>query len=171
MCKQREIIKRCNCYLNSYEKLNGEKPCRTDADIRCATKTRDYYIENIEKLCKNDCPLECDTLEYQITPTYSQYPSINYAKEELTSSPLIKSKLTNDSKSNYELIKQSVLSLNIYYDDFVTAEFIQSPKSDIFDLVSNIGGIMGVFVGASFLSLVELIEVLIVVFTNFKRPN
>jgi len=170
LCSQRETIKMCNnCYLNSYEKLNGQKPCQTDNELRCATEAHDYYVKNINKLCMQDCPLECDTIEYQIATTYSHYPSMNYAKEELMNRPLIKSKLTNDSKLNYELIRQSVLSLNVYYDDFLYAEYSQSPKGEIPDLVSNVGGIVGVFIGASLLSFVEIFEVLIVMFNNLKH--
>jgi hypothetical protein len=36
----------------------------------------------------------------------------------------------------------------------------QQPKIELFGLISNLGGILGLFIGFSFISLLEIIEVL-----------
>ena len=36
----------------------------------------------------------------------------------------------------------------------------QQPKVELFGLISNLGGILGLFIGFSFISLLEIIEVL-----------
>jgi hypothetical protein len=36
----------------------------------------------------------------------------------------------------------------------------QQPKIELFDLISNVGGALGLFLGFSFISLLELFEVL-----------
>ena len=129
------------------------------------------YLRKISAICSPYCPLECNSNEYQITTTFSQYPTRQYAEQNLIKNPVIASKFQNE-KLIYETIKQSVLSLNIYYDDLSYTESVESPKLEIVDLVSNIGGVMGVFVGASLLSFFEIIEVIIEVFAIlFKKTK
>jgi hypothetical protein len=69
------------------------------------------------------------------------------------------------------LIKESVLSFNIYYEDLSYVEYRQSPKTRLADLISNIGGIVGVFIGASFLSFVEIVECAIEVVLILKSAK
>ena len=70
------------------------------------------------------------------------------------------------------MIKGSVLSLNIYFEQLSYTEISQNAKTELVDLVSNIGGLLGLFIGTSFLSFVEIIEIFIEVFvilcTKFK---
>ena len=49
----------------------------------------------------------------------------------------------------------------VYYDDLKYTLITQQPKTLLVDLVPNIGGILGLFVGTSFLSFVEIIELII----------
>ena len=52
----------------------------------------------------------------------------------------------------------------IYFLDTKYTVMNQQPKMETFDLVSNLGGILGLFIGISFLSFVEFIEILIEIF-------
>ena len=64
-----------------------------------------------------------------------------------------------------DTLKQSVLSIYVYYDDLKYTIIRKSPKFEWLDLISNIGGIMGIFLGTSFLSFVEIIDILVIIFT------
>ena len=48
--------------------------------------------------------------------------------------------------------------------DYLPLIITQIPKISLFDLISNIGGTLSLFIGISFFSLVELFEFLIYVF-------
>ncbi len=61
----------------------------------------------------------------------------------------------------YDLLKQSVLSLNVYFDQLSYTQISREAKLEIVDLVSGIGGLLGLFLGMSFLSFVEFIEMII----------
>ena len=54
--------------------------------------------------------------------------------------------------------------------DFSSLEITQIPKFTSFNLVSTIGGTLGIFVGIRFLSIVEVVElfmdILVVTFSN-----
>jgi len=101
---------------------------------------------NQEKLineCRIKCPLECDTIEYQVTMSSSPY--------------------TPDYQKN-------LTSFTIYYQDLEYTKISQFPKTQLFDLISNIGGLLGVFLGISFLSFAELIEIILeVVIILFEK--
>ena len=71
-----------------------------------------------------------------------------------------------------EDIRKNYYYLNIYYSDLKYTNISEKPMSSIFDIVSNIGGILGLFIGISFLSFAELLELLMeILFILFKSPN
>ena len=54
-----------------------------------------------------------------------------------------------------------MISFSIYYESLEYTLINQKSKMDVFDLISNIGGNLGLFIGISFLSLAEFIELFI----------
>ena len=50
-------------------------------------------------------------------------------------------------------------SFTIYFDQMKETVILEEIKTELTDLVSNIGGILGLFTGFSFLSLVEIFEI------------
>ena len=61
---------------------------------------------------------------------------------------------------------------DFYFDDLVITEITASPSVQFVDLISNIGGFFGLFVGLSVLSFVELIELAVNItriIINIKR--
>jgi len=171
MCFQQEAINKCGCYINGYPKLDGRIPCINLTQNSCVIQKYNDYLNEISAICGPSCPLECNSGEYQIATSFSQYPTRQYAENSLINNPIIASKFPNGTL-NYEIIKQSVLSLNVFYDTLSYTEYIESPKLEIFDLVSNIGGIIGVFVGASLLSVFEIVEVAIeILAVLFKKTS
>ena len=60
----------------------------------------------------------------------------------------------------YEHIKQSVLRLNIYYQTMEYTHISEKPKINIVDLLANIGGTLGLCLGLSVLSFIEMFEIM-----------
>jgi len=162
LCYQQYLINMCSCYLSTLSKLNGTTQCLSQSQTECSLSafvnfSSSGYISNI---CFQYCPLECDSITYQISTAFSNYPSYNYAKNLLMTNPMITSKFQNETLT-YDLIKQSVLSLNIYYDKLSYIQISKDTKTEIVDLVSGIGGLLGLFLGMSFLSFAELLEMIV----------
>ncbi len=62
--------------------------------------------------------------------------------------------------------------LRIYYESLKYISIRQIPKTKPFDLISNIGGIFGLFIGVSFVSLFEISELIIEgIFIFFERKK
>ena len=91
--------------------------------------------------------------------TFSEFPNPEYAKV-LMQNPKIISKYPPNHNITYEELKQSVLSVTIYYEDNTYTEITQVAKTGITDLISSMGGLLGLFIGISFLSFGEIIEII-----------
>lgn len=62
---------------------------------------------------------------------------------------------------NYSTIQQAFLGLHILYADIGYTKISEQPSLTVIDLISNIGGTLGLFIGISMLSVFEITEILI----------
>ena len=62
---------------------------------------------------------------------------------------------------NYEQVQKRFVSVKIYFNEMKYTFISQKPKTEVVDLVSNMGGTMGLFLGVSFLSFVEIFELIV----------
>ncbi|VDH96366.1 Hypothetical predicted protein, partial [Mytilus galloprovincialis] len=115
------------------------------------THNRDYY--NISKLVdKCDCPLSCSYTHYDVSLTSSLFPSDFYSEKLFD--------VVGVNDLNY--YRQKYISLHIYFDQLSTTISKQVPKySSAGDIFANLGGQMGLFLGASIVTLTELLEFLV----------
>ena len=68
-------------------------------------------------------------------------------------------------------LKKNFLNLNVFYRQ-LSYEYIQQQKAyDIFGLICDIGGSMGLFIGASMLTVVEVIDLLLVQTPFFRKQT
>ena len=61
------------------------------------------------------------------------------------------------------------LEFEVWYSDLSYIEISQTPKMTGFSLMNEIGGALGLFVGITFLSLLELFEFFFEIFLVFYR--
>jgi len=75
-----------------------------------------------------------------------------------------------DENSTWEEYINSHLTLNIFFPSQEYTEIRETPKMLVLDLISNLGGVLGIFLGFSIFSFIELFEILIrVVIILFKK--
>lgn len=119
----------------------------------CTLKFRKDFAENLfHEKCMNYCPIECDYVSYTVTKFNLDYPKSGNISD--------KDKINFfDSKyDTYEEVQKSYFSFVVYYEELKYTLISESPSMEIFDLVSITGGLLGLFVGLSFLSFVEVFE-------------
>ncbi|XP_031558143.1 FMRFamide-activated amiloride-sensitive sodium channel-like, partial [Actinia tenebrosa] len=63
-------------------------------------------------------------------------------------------------------IRDNLIELHVYYADLDYAHVEETPKYEFQDIISNVGGQLGMWIGVSALSIAEVIELFIIVF-NF----
>ncbi|XP_047502615.1 acid-sensing ion channel 2-like [Penaeus chinensis] len=164
LCVEREFRERCGCYIGQnplYDSLQTvpERRCSSVDRIEglcIASVTKSIEEDTI--LC--DCPLPCSEMKYDTQVTTSKTNNVYYNILSQTRKPL-KSICTNDSQ---------MVSLLVYLDSKSYQVTEESPAYSWDTLLSNIGGSLGLFVGVSLISILEVIEMIIdVIFAGFKR--
>jgi hypothetical protein len=92
-----------------------------------------FTSHNMINECSKYCPLECDFEQYEAFLSF-------HVPENMS--------------------KNESLKLKIYFKDLTYILISQEPKIELFDLISGIGGLLGLFLGVSFLSFIEIFEIL-----------
>jgi hypothetical protein len=71
----------------------------------------------------------------------------------------LKLELKRTQFETFKNFTKTFFSINVYFSDLKYTLITQQPKYEIFDLISNVGGILGLFLGISFISFLEIFEV------------
>ncbi len=129
--------------------------CYADAAIRI-TRTESIWDE----FCSN-CSQQCSNVNFVVTPSAVAAPSLPYAYiakrfVEAVSVPLPSNWSTNWL---YE-VQNNYIVLEVVSETTQVENYTQNPSIGPVDLLSNVGGQTGLWIGISFLSLMELIEML-----------
>ena len=155
ICLESKIVDACGC--NSwYSPSYGNQPLCSYTD-NC-WKFINYLVtrNNLTVIndCVSQCPLECNSVDYGISTSNLKFPN-RYYRTLLAQTSAIKS--ANISLSD---ISDSVLRLNIFYETLTYTSNKETASIDAFTIMSNFGGTLGLFIGVSFLSFVEIFEFL-----------
>ena len=175
LCLQAFIKETCSCIDGSLPNIyiKNIPVCSTLDSLECISKSRIKYFGNVRDETCSECPDECNTVNYEITKSNSRYPTLyylNYLKYHTD----ILSRFPNPNNVIDNQITKACVYLNVFYDDLDTIYTSEQPVITPESLFGNIGGNLGLFVGISLLSLVEIIElVLNILFTviNSKFKN
>jgi acid-sensing ion channel 2 len=137
----------CNCFLKSLD----QEPYFSCGNNNSCTEQFNNNFNQIEK-CSHLCPLECDQYSFEIFHTSAKIIGsgrINKFNDNYVYSFLPEFQTYENVSKNYYLI-------NVYYEDLKYTLITQ-----LFGLISNIGGTLGLFIGFSFISVLELFELLV----------
>uniref|UniRef100_A0A8D0BCK1 Bile acid-sensitive ion channel n=1 Tax=Salvator merianae TaxID=96440 RepID=A0A8D0BCK1_SALMN len=117
-------------------------------------------LDNIEVmgLCtvgthNSTCPVPCEETDYPITISYSTFASDNALK-------FISTKL----KKPPDYIRNNLVYIDIKYHDLNYKMTRQQKALSVSELLADVGGQLGLFCGASIITIIEIVEYL---FTNF----
>ncbi len=133
-----------------------------EQDMDCENKLWfDNFSQNSSFIKKCDCPFECERSGYTYLTSFSQYPTRSHAKYLSENNELIKLKFRNISNMTLDKLRNHVAKIVMFYDEMKETEVNQEVKYHLTDLISNIGGTLSLFMGLSFLSFIEFIEIFI----------
>ena len=158
----------CNSSLNEFGKnciKNVYNKAFIDSKIgECISKYLKEFRKKLQdEKCPEYCPLECDSMNYVIN-SYTEQIALNGNISLNT-----KSKIDSDDFSTYEELKKNYFALRIYYNELKYTLISEEPKTEMFNFISDIGGILGLFLGISFLSIVEIFEILFEIMFIFLK--
>jgi len=159
--KQKDCIDYC---IEEYVKLECNCSLKCEGNnIECKNSLIDEIRNKetpIPSECLSGCPIECDSANYKISPYYVG---------GLTSKLVNEKNFMIKNGETLEEFKQNLVYISVYYSSLEYKKIEQIPKTELFDLVSNIGGTLGLFIGVSFLSFIEFFELIFEVILYFIR--
>lgn len=165
-CIQEKIAQDCECKisLSVLETDLPVRPCKTSSQIKCVDFTYEKTIRNME-FCDSICHLECETIFYLNKILLTQAFSENDYK--IYSDYPLNNKSSSEILKGFEYFKKNFLMVKIYFEDNRYTEFTEMPKTTAIDLLSSIGGTLGLFLGISVLSIMELVEIFFQIFHEY----
>nr|XP_019920401.2 amiloride-sensitive sodium channel subunit alpha [Crassostrea gigas] len=126
-----------------------------------------YQIEENKINC--GCESACRETVYKNTLSGRVWPKDSYYRQELLNLTCSKRNHTYCSKYDSDInLKDNFLKTVIYYEDLNFEEISEEPLYDGFRFLSDIGGTLGLFLGASILSFVELVQLMVEILYYFR---
>lgn len=154
-CLANITVQKCNCVAYYMPHEINTTICRERTKIMCVEKARDEIITGKSAMESEDvcgCLPPCYYVEYDAEVLKTKYNIPPTQREAIifNMSSLVPWFFSDDKSLKYS-------RLEVY---FKKSRYLSMRRSELFgwtDFVANIGGLLGVFLGFSFLSLVEII--------------
>jgi hypothetical protein len=171
LCLQHFQISKCSCFdstgppgkLFFIPGYPNVRPCSTANEISCSI---DFFLKHSKYStgeCLEKCWPSCDQITYNFAISKSNYPTPEYLNQMMENRDFI----YENKKLEYKELDENILQINIYFEAIAYESIKQAPVYEIIDLISDIGGTFGFFLGASFLSFIEFIELFLNIFIIF----
>lgn len=135
-------------------------PCRS-RDMLCIRKTGEqYFASGVARQC--NCPLQCNQRSYPYSLSQSSFSQlyINHTSKL----PNLKGKIINMAKINHEVTFLDISFSTLNYIDIQT-----KPGYSAFILFCQIGGTFGLILGATILTICEILQALVPVSVHLAK--
>jgi len=151
--------------------------------IQCARRTRDLVTRNTTMMSECRCHPPCDEFLYDVSYSLSKWPASGYegdaAYMDIFYVEFFRERFANTSKNEsiwdyfrdenrYSTLKDFA-RLNVYIADSNVVVTQETADYDPNQLVSDIGGQLGIWVGISVITLSEVVELGYLLFCHFVR--
>ncbi|XP_011407119.1 PREDICTED: acid-sensing ion channel 2-like [Amphimedon queenslandica] len=140
---------KCGCSPEVNPSSNVNTRNCTIADICCLSQERRTFNPS------TNCPLSCDHLTYNVEPSYSKLFSGDSSESAAES-----------FGTAIEEVEASLLSVYIYFDEMLATQLFTDYSYTFANLLADMGGLLGLFTGASVISLLEVCILLFDVLKN-----
>ncbi|OAF70491.1 hypothetical protein A3Q56_01737, partial [Intoshia linei] len=165
-CLQKHLIDTCNCATYEVPKYGSAFGYRDVKNCK--------YTDEIEKTCMDSvstlfnqnklncsCPSPCQETAYSSILSSYKWPSLKYEKKlrkDLKTKPGLDAIISDTPEK--DTFSDNILKINIYYQEFNYETIIEEPSYLFFSLISDVGGILGLYIGFSAMTIFEFFELI-----------
>ncbi|XP_031573257.1 acid-sensing ion channel 4-like [Actinia tenebrosa] len=139
--------------------------------VRNAYHSYSAYVSAHITFDPKECPPPCNTVKYDIKTSSLIYPS----RDVLENAPdNIKSMYKSSNGTNisfHDWYRSRFAFVNIFFHSADTEVMREVPAYDFVDFAAGFGGNMGLFLGCSVLTLLEFIDILVVITFEWYRKK
>ncbi|XP_065926509.1 degenerin unc-8 [Magallana gigas] len=188
MCRNIKVVDICKCrpsenivdipYMDKFSSLPvcslAEKSIYDETAFHMEACEHYVYYQIEENSIKCDCESACRETVYRSTLSGRVWPKESYLREELLT---LACSGSNFSYCPYQpmaaiqmdYFNDNFLKMVIYFEDLNFEEISEEPLYDGYRFLSDIGGALGLFLGASILSFVELVQLMVEILNHFRH--
>ncbi|XP_062975938.1 acid-sensing ion channel 1 isoform X1 [Elgaria multicarinata webbii] len=142
-CETRYLVENCNCRMVH---MPGDAPyCTPEQYKECADPALDFLVERDNDYCV--CEMPCNVTRYGKELSMVKIPSKASAKY-----------LAKKYNRSEQYIGENILVLDIFFEALNYETIEQKKAYEVAGLLGDIGGQMGLFIGASILTVLELFD-------------
>ncbi|XP_066292698.1 amiloride-sensitive sodium channel subunit alpha-like [Branchiostoma lanceolatum] len=157
-CYQRVVVRDCECADVGLPIPKGTAVCEPAIreTAECLKETRDALRED---LLDCDCPEACKESVFGQTFGFTELPSASYKEqfiEELkkNDNPKIQKLTAEEASANF-------VELTIYFEGLYYDKISQAPAYEVINLLGDIGGQLGLWMGVSVMTVLEFFEFIV----------
>ncbi|CAG5125165.1 unnamed protein product [Candidula unifasciata] len=188
-CFQLAVHEKCKCCnvdlpCDYYKILNVDRTtsesnhslpiCSTPAELLCESQVENLFLKS-ELDCDELCPPVCDRTTFDTVVSAGLWPSdlSSDSVETITNSSVVGNMTFTDYISFERFIRSNFLKIDVFLDTLEFKEFTTQAKYDWNLLLGTVSGLLGLWLGFSLLTAMEIVEVLIdtVVFCTRRRKK
>ncbi len=158
-CYQDKLIEKCSCAdLSTMTTLNDCRYCGSNSDDYCISQLLATFLSTSpDVFCENVCRPKCEAQRFDYFISQSKYPS-------------------QDFLDLHPTFSNNTLTVVVNYKDNTYTQIRESPAETFEKLLGDVGGQINLFVGLSFLTVLEIFELgfhimLLVYRAKFKKNN
>ncbi|CEF60105.1 Na+ channel, amiloride-sensitive family and Degenerin family-containing protein [Strongyloides ratti] len=154
-CTQREVIKACGCSDPMYPGFNNSEVCSVLDPVarRCIQNITSQLTKDISEGLYKDCICHQPCLEsgYEVSFSAARWPS--------GTSKIMECEASNDLCM--EKYKKNAAMVQIFYEELNFETLTESPAYSLTSALADLGGLTGLWIGASVVSLLEIVALII----------
>ncbi|XP_019640448.1 PREDICTED: uncharacterized protein LOC109482193 [Branchiostoma belcheri] len=164
-CLQQQIVERCGC-ADPYIKIpDNERACHPRDP--CRTDFKKLYL-NGSLQC--DCPEACSETVFTSTVGFGEWPAPLYAETFIDDMKDKKGTGFGNLGTAAE-IREGFIQVTVYFENMNIEHIYETPSYEVENLLGDIGGQLGLWMGISIMTVIELAEFLtdVVLFLLYGR--
>ncbi|GFO34209.1 amiloride-sensitive sodium channel subunit gamma [Plakobranchus ocellatus] len=150
-CYQNNIMEVCGCAVPFYFVPPSAIVCNMLDNVteNCVTQLPNVSPERF-RTCDENCPQPCEETDYDLSISSSLWPSESY--EEFLELKLRQTNSLYDDKD----LDDHFIKIQIYYQDLIFSHIEQQKAYESMNLISDLGGQLGLWLGLSAITIGEL---------------
>ncbi|XP_071950188.1 acid-sensing ion channel 1-like [Antedon mediterranea] len=146
-CRFDYVVAKCGCKLTN---MIGDVPeCTVLQTINCGDAAYNRFVSDRNVSC--DCPVACDQLTYEPRTSSTLWPD-----------PATIQLFENNDGYTKDYVRENILQVSISFEDLDMTVVELVPSYSVTQLLSELGGNMGLICGMSLITIVELLDFVIV---------
>ncbi len=160
LCYQDKLVDNCSCCSTQTNSVHNVHYCQSQNELICEANYLAYFsTADTNEICDNVCREECQKETFDITSSLATFPIKLYYSTLIDAWKQIGKIKQNTTLAEFEdFFQQSLSRIIVNYRELRYTQIDETAAISFEQLLGSIGGNLGVFVGASFLTFFEVIE-------------